>query len=61
MVMMTRIPFDVAAWQVVLSLVLLYAGIFGMIWVAAKIYRVGIFMYGQKPTFRSLMRWVRYK
>jgi ABC-2 type transport system permease protein len=61
MVMMTRIPFDVAAWQVVLSLVLLYAGIFGMIWVAAKIYRVGIFMYGQKPTFKLLMRWVRYK
>ena len=61
MVMMARMPFGIAGWQMAVSLVLLYAGFVGMVWVAAKIYRVGIFMYGKKPTFGDLMRWVRYK
>lgn len=61
MVMMARVPFDIPAWQVALSVVLLYASIAFMIWLAAKIYRVGIFMYGKKPTLRDLIRWARYK
>ena len=58
-VMMARIPFDIPTWQIVLSLVLLYASVAGMAWVAGKIYRVGIFMHGKKPTFKELLSWVR--
>lgn len=61
MVMMARVPFDVPGWQIILSLALLYITIIFMIWLAAKIYRIGIFMYGKKPTFRDLIRWARYK
>ncbi len=46
-------------WQIALSLVLLALAIFGAVWVAARIYRVGILMYGKKPTFPELMKWVR--
>ena len=53
MVMMARIAFDIPLWQVVCSIVILYASIAFMIWLAAKIYRVGIFMYGKKPTGSS--------
>lgn len=60
-VMMARIPCGIPAWEVVLSLVLLYATFVAMVWLAAKIYRVGIFMYGKKPTFKELYKWVRYK
>ena len=61
MVMMARMPFGIASWQMAVSIVLLYAGFICMVWVAAKIYRVGIFMYGKKPSLRDLIRWVRYK
>lgn len=61
MVMMARMPFDIPLWQSILSTVILYISFFGMIWVAAKIYRVGIFMYGKKPTIGELIRWTRYK
>lgn len=61
MVMMSRIPFGIDFWQIALSLVLLYASFFAMIWVSAKIYRVGIFMYGKKPTLKDLVKWARYK
>lgn len=47
-------------WQIGLSLLLLSAAIYGAIWTAARIYRVGILMYGKKPTFPELMRWVRH-
>ncbi len=60
-VMMARIPCGIATWEIVLSLVLLYASFIGMVWVAAKIYRVGIFMYGKKPTFKELYKWMKYK
>ena len=60
-VMMARIPFGIAGWEIALSLGLLYAAFFGMIWFSAKVYRVGIFMYGKKPTFTELVRWARYK
>lgn len=61
MTMMVRLPFGVPAWQLVLSLVVLYATIVLFIWICAKIYRVGIFLYGKKPSFAEIMRWVRYK
>jgi len=61
MVMMARVPFGIPAWEIALSVVLLIATIALMIWFAAKIYRVGIFMYGKKPTVRDLIRWARYK
>lgn len=61
MVMMARIPFGVPSWQILVSLVILYASFFAMVWIAAKIYRVGIFMYGKKPTVKELLRWMRYK
>ncbi len=47
-------------WQIALSLVFLGASIWGVLWVSARIYRVGILMYGKKPTFPELMRWVRH-
>lgn len=61
MVMMARIPFGIPAWQIWTSLALLYASFAGMVWLSAKIYRVGIFMYGKKPSFSELLRWARYK
>ena len=61
MVMMARIPFGIATWEIIASLVLLYISFLFMVWVAAKIYRVGIFMYGKKPTIKDLVRWINYK
>lgn len=61
MVMMARIPFGVDAWQIIVSLVVLALTTYAMIWFSAKVYRVGIFMYGKKPTFKELIRWARYK
>lgn len=61
MVMMARIPFGIPAWEIVVSLVVLYASFFAAVWCAGKIYRVGIFMYGKKPTVKELIRWMRYK
>lgn len=60
-VMMARIPYGIPMWQIVLSLVVLYASFVAMVWFAAKIYRVGIFMYGKKPTLKEMLKWVRYK
>lgn len=61
MAMMSRLPFGVPGWEIWLSLFLLYVAFMGMIWLAAKIYRVGIFMYGKKPTLGEILRWARYK
>ena len=47
-------------WQIVLSVALLGASILAVLWLAARVYRVGILMYGKKPTFPELMRWVRH-
>ena len=60
-VMIVRIPYDIPLWAIALSLSVLYASFVGMVWFAAKIYRVGIFMYGKKPTLGELFKWVRYK
>lgn len=61
MVMMARIPYEIPGWQIAVSLVALYASFFVMVWMAGKIYRVGIFMYGKKPSIKELVRWMRYK
>lgn len=61
MVMMMRVPFEIPDWQIWVSLVVLFASFAFMAWVAGKIYRVGIFMYGKKPTIKDLIRWARYK
>lgn len=59
-VMMARIPAGIPAWEPLLSLAVLYASIAGMVWVAAKIYRVGILIHGKKPTFKELYKWIKY-
>ncbi len=61
MVMMARIPFGIAGWEIWTSAIILYASFLFMVWVAAKIYRVGIFMYGKKPSIKDLIRWAKYK
>lgn len=61
MVMLARVPFGIPTWQILTSLVTLYLSTMFMVWLAAKIYRVGIFMYGKKPTIKDLIRWARYK
>lgn len=61
MVMMARIPFGIPAWEIWVSLAILIASFLAMVWIAAKIYRVGIFMYGKKPSVKELIRWINYK
>lgn len=60
-VMMVRIPFGVPLWQELLSLALLFGTSLLFVWIGAKIYRVGILMYGKKPTIKEIFRWIRYK
>lgn len=60
-VMMVRIPFGVPLWQELLSLGILFATSLSFIWLCGKIYRVGILMYGKKPTVREMIKWIRYK
>ncbi|MGA0558026.1 ABC transporter permease [Larkinella sp. VNQ87] len=60
-IMMVRIPFGVPAWEILLSITLLIGGFIGTAWLAARIYRVGILMYGKKPSYKELAKWVFYK
>jgi len=59
-VMLMRIPFGVPVWQLILSIVLLFATFALVVWFASKIYRVGILMYGKKPTWKELYKWMKY-
>ena len=59
-VMLMRIPFGVPLWQQLISVVILFLTFFGTVWFAAKIYRVGILMYGKKPTYKEIFKWLRY-
>ena len=59
-VMMMRIPFGVPWWQIAISVTLLFGTFFGVVWFAAKIYRVGILMYGKKPSWKELYKWLKY-
>jgi hypothetical protein len=59
-VMMVRIPFGIPFWQVLVSLVLLYSSAVFSVWVSSRIYRIGILMYGKKPSFKEIGRWIKY-
>lgn len=59
-VMLMRIPFGVPWWQLALSIGLLFGTFLGVVWFASKIYRVGILMYGKKPTWKELYKWLKY-
>lgn len=60
-VMMARIPFEIATWEIILSLVILWLSTIAMVWVAGKIYRIGVFMHGKKPSLKELARWIVMK
>lgn len=59
-VMLMRIPFGVPLWQQLVSLLLLLGTFMLTVWFAAKIYRVGILMYGKKPSYKELIKWIKY-
>ncbi len=59
-VMMSRLPFDVPAWEIALSLAVLVLSFVGSIWLSGKIYRTGILMYGKSPSWKELWKWIRY-
>jgi ABC-2 type transport system permease protein len=58
-VMMVRLPYDVPAWEVALSLALLFFTALGTVYLAGRIYRTGILMYGKKISFREILKWVK--
>jgi ABC-2 type transport system permease protein len=58
-VMLARIPFGVPMWELVLSIVLLVATFLACGWASAKIYKIGILMFGKKTTFKDLWKWLR--
>jgi ABC-2 type transport system permease protein len=60
-VMLMRVPFGVSWYELALSMTLLLITFVFMVWLAAKIYRVGILMYGKKPTYKDLYKWLKYK
>ena len=57
--MLARIPFDVPVWELVLSIGILLVSTLGMVFIASKIYRVGILMYGNKVTLKELLKWMK--
>ena len=61
MVMMARLPFGVPPMELIISMVLLVLTFIGTTWLAAKIYRTGILMYGKKPTYKEMFKWLRTK
>ena len=60
-VMMVRLPYGVPGWELALSIGLLVVTFVGMVYLAGRIYRVGVFMYGKKPSFKELAKWIRYR
>jgi ABC-2 type transport system permease protein len=60
-IMVARIPFGVPAWQIILSMVIMLVTILGTIWMAGKIYRTGILMYGKKVNLKEIVKWLFYK
>ncbi len=59
-VMMARIPFGVPYWQLILSMALMIVTFVAFVWMAAKIYRTGILMYGKKSSWQEMWKWLRY-
>mgnify|MGYP001428032185 CR=1 FL=1 len=60
-IMMVRLPFGVGNWELILSMIILITSFIMTTWMAAKIYRVGILMYGKKTTYKELWKWLTYK
>ena len=60
-VMLMRVPFGVSWTELLISMTLLLVTFVFMVWLAAKIYRVGILMYGKKPSYKDLYKWLKYK
>jgi ABC-2 type transport system permease protein len=60
-VMMVRLPLGVPAYQLIISMSLLVLGFLGTAWIASRIYRTGILMYGKKPSWKELGKWLFYK
>lgn len=60
-VMIARIPFGIATWEIIVSLVALYLSFILTTWLAAKIFRVGIFLHGKRPSWGELWQWIRMK
>lgn len=60
-IMVARIPFGVPAWQIILSMAIMLVTILGTIWMAGKIYRTGILMYGKKVNLKEIVKWLFYK
>ena len=60
-VMIARVPFGIPTWEIVVSLLVLYASFITVAWLAARIFRIGIFMHGKRPSWGELWRWIRTK
>lgn len=60
-VMMVRLPFDPPVWQIILSSAMMVVTTIIMVWIAAKIFRVGLLMYGKKPSIKEMIKWISYK
>jgi ABC-2 type transport system permease protein len=59
-VMMVRLPYDVPLWELLVSVAVLFVTAMAITWLSAKIYRVGILMYGKKPSLKEMLKWVKY-
>lgn len=59
--MVVRLPYGVPGWELALSMIILVLGFVGTVWIASRIYRVGILMYGKKTTFKEMFKWFTYK
>jgi ABC-2 type transport system permease protein len=59
--MMVRLPYGVPAWELATSMILLVLGFLGCSWISARIYRIGILMYGKKVTVKEMAKWLFYK
>jgi len=60
-VMLMRIPYEIPLWEKLLSVALLFATSVCFVWLSAKIYRVGILMYGKKPNIKEMIKWITYR
>ena len=60
-VMLMRIPYEIPLWEKLLSVSLLFATSVGFIWISAKIYRIGILMFGKKPQIKEMIKWITYR
>jgi ABC-2 type transport system permease protein len=59
--MVVRLPYGVPGWEIALSMTILVLGFIATVWIASRIYRVGILMYGKKTTFKEMFKWFTYK